>query len=138
MANFVNSKFVLNNEEQSEEQSEKIGRAHAIQLMNNYKSNRIAELKNRHNEELDGFYFDASDILDAAKNLTGPKDKIYIALAKNSPTNKVEDYTLVIAGVQHRENADGENKNFFIHHDVYHPWFEFSKPCPDKCPREDG
>lgn len=119
-----------------EEKSKEIDMLHAIQMMHNYEENLLEQIENSDGDPASGFYFDVTDIKRAVANLNGKHDKIFIALGKKSPNDTNDDYTLIVSCVEYREDENGDMDNFYIHNDKTHPWFEFSKPCPPKCPKE--
>ena len=109
----------------------------ANEWIERYKDKRLQGLVNTKNEELDGFSFDVQDIKSMLVNLDD-EDIIHVRFAvrpiegaKEGEEEK-EVYTLVISAA--RSSVD-RTKHFFIHDDLLYPWFEYSKPCPPRCPQ---
>lgn len=83
-------------------------------------------------QRINGFYFDAEDIKKLVSNLQNTNGLVFVGLAKKSPlSTNTEDYTVVMTCVEYDVNNDKYNFKYDKNHN---PWYEYSKPCPDKCP----
>lgn len=127
MGKFVNN---ITSEKLVEQHSKPIDVITAGQYMGNYNADPL-DIKTANGQPVKGFYFDASDIIKAVSQLNGTNDQIYIALGKKTDSDAKEDYTLIITCVEYNSENDQFN---YVYDRNDHPWYEFSKPCPDRCP----
>lgn len=110
--------------------SKEITKEDADTLIVNYAAKPLNELKTSNGQHITGFNFDVNDLRDMIKFLNSD-DLIHVSLGLSEATeNTPEAYTFVLKTA--RKQADGSYK--FHHHSDDYPWFEYSKPCPDKCP----
>ena len=120
---------IINFEKEKEDHSEPINISVAVDFLNTYTRQKKLMAANGTNLQTVAFNFDADDLMRMMTSMDLMNDRIHVMLAYDLANNK---HTIVLACSILNEDTGFHELQ---HSDDNYPWYEYSRPCPDACPK---